>query len=326
MPITTEDFPALTDDLQSIFNEVARTKVAEMKGNKVFNVFDTNRRTFDHLILHGVDGIQEVTPGQDLPNILSEEGDSITWTQRYFGGIASITKAMRKFDLHNQIESIIRSLSVDAFDKVDQSFADVLLRGFSASSYTDVYGATVSAVGPDALALFSASHSNNLNSNVFSNIITDATVNPTLSRPAIVAARRQGKVHKDPNGHKRPINLDVLVVSPSNEDLAERIILSELIDGSANNDKNTLKGKIKEIIVWERLEERSDGTDTSEYWFMYDSSLVGETLNALFAERPGLDAPDQVYKNKNWEYSLDFFYTLGLGYPAYIFGSNATGA
>jgi len=322
MPITVKDFPALTDDLQSIFNEVAKTKVAEMKGNKVFNVFDTNRRTFDHLILHGVDGIQEVTPGQDLPKITTEEGDSITWTQRYFGAIASITKEMRKFDLHNQMDSIVRSLSTDAFDKIDQSLADVLLYGWD-TSYTDVYGKSVASVGPDALALFSASHSNNINSNVFSNEITS---NPVLSRAAIVTAITQGRTHKDPTGHIRPVNLDTLVVAPSNEDLAERILYSELIPGSANNDRNTLKGKVKNLIVWERLEARSDDTDTSAYWFMYDSSQAKETLQALFAERPSLDAPDQVYVNKNWEYSCDFFYTLGLGYAAYVFGSDGTGS
>jgi len=325
MPITVDDFQSLTDDLQSIFNEVAKTKVAEMKGNRIFNVFDTNRRTFDHLILHGISGIKEVTPGQDLPNILGEEGDSITWTQRYFGGIASVTKAMRKFDLHNQIDTVVRSVAVEAFDKIDQSLADAILYGW-ATTYTDVYGKSVSAVGPDALALFSASHSNNLNSNVFSNIITDATVNPALSRSAIVAARKQGLTHKDPNGIVRPVVLDTLVVAPSNEDLAERIVYSAQISGNANNDVNALKGKIKNIIVWERLETRSDGTDTSAYWFMLDSSKVGESLQCLFAERPDLDAPDQVYKNKNWDYSCDFFYTIGIGYPAYIFGSNGTGA
>jgi len=321
--ITVKDFPALTDDLQSIFNEIAKTKVAEMKGNKIFNIFDTKRRSFDHLILHGVDGIQEVTPGQDLPNISAEEGDSITWTQRYFGGIASVTKEMRKFDLYNQIESVVKSLTVDAFDKIDQSLADVILHGFSASSYTDVYGSTTPAVGPDGLALFYTDHTNNLNSDTFSNVITS---NPTLSRAAIVTARKQAMTHKDPNGHSRPVNLDTLVVAPSNEDLAERIVLSDLIPGSANNDRNTLKGKIKKIIVWERLEENSAGTDTSAYWFMFDSSLVGESLNCLFAERPALDAPEQVYKNKNWDWSLDFFYTLGIGYAAYIFGSDASGS
>jgi hypothetical protein len=322
MPITQRDFPSLTDDLQSIFNEVAKTKVAEMKGNQVFNIFDTNRRTFDHLILHGLSGIKEVTPGQDLPNIVSKEGDSITWTQRYFGGIASVTKEMRKFDLYNQIDTLIRSITTDAFDKIDQSLADVLLYG-TAATYTDVYGTSVSAVGPDAVALFSASHSNNLNSNVFSNVITG---NPVLSRAAIVAARKQGLVHKDPNGMIRPINLDTLIVAPSNEDLAERILYSSLIQNSGNNDINNMKGKVKNLITWERLETRSDATDTSAYWFMLDSTKVKESLNCLFAERPSLDAPEQVYENKNWEYSCDFFYSIGLGYPAYIFGSTGVGA
>ena len=322
MPITRQDFASLTDDLQSIFNEVAKTKVAEMKGNKVFNVFDTNRRTFDHLILHGLSGIKEVTPGNDLPNVLSEQGDTITWTQRYFGAIASITKEMRKFDLYNQMETLIRSLVTDAFDKIDQSLADVLLYGTS-TSYTDVYGTSVSGAGPDALALFSTAHTNNLNSTTFSNVITS---NPVLSRAAILTARKQGLLLKDPNGIIRPVNLDTLIVAPSNEDLAERILYSTQLPGTANNDINPLKGKIKNLIVWERLETRSDSTDTSAYWFMMDSSKVGETLNCLFSERPSLDAPEEVYENKNWGYSCDFFYALGLGYPAYIFGSTAAGS
>jgi len=111
MAITVNDFPALTDDLQEIFNEGAKRNVAEMVGNKVFEVRDTNRRTFDHLILHGVNGIQEVTPGADLPTVNTDEGDSITYTQRYFGGNFKVTKEMRKFDLYSQIEGLERLLT-----------------------------------------------------------------------------------------------------------------------------------------------------------------------------------------------------------------------
>ena len=320
--ITVADFPALTDDLQSIFNEVAKTKVAEMKGNKIFNIFDTNRRTFDHLILHGMEGIREVTPGQDLPNITSQEGDSVTWTQRYFGGIASITKEMRKFDLYNQIESLIRSISIDAFDKIDQSLSDVLLYGWN-TSYVDVYGKSVTAVTPDGLALFSASHSSPVNpAYTFSNALS---ANPVLSREAIVNARVKGATFKDPAGINRPIDYDTLIISPALEDLAEQLIYSPDMPTTANRAINPLKGKIKNLIVWERLASRSDGTDTSGYWFLVDSSQVGETLQALFAERPSLDAPEQVYKNKNWDYSIDFFYTIGLGYAPYIVGSTGAG-
>lgn len=321
--ITAKDFPTLTDDLQSIFNEVAKSKVTDMQSNKIFNVFDTDRLTYDHLILHGTSGIQRVADGQDLPRINSEEGDTVTWTQDYYGAIFSVTKKMRKFDLHDQISQLPKTLVEDAFDKIEQSLADVLLNGFSASNYADVYGVSVSAVGPDGLALFSTVHSNNINSNTFSNIITS---NPALSRQAVITARAQGRTHKDPNGIKRKINLDTLIVPVALEDLAERILNSDLMPGSSNNDVNSLKGKVTTLIVWECLDTRTDGTDTSAYWFMADSSKVGESLQCLFAERPTLDAPDECYSNKNWDYSCDFYYAIGRGYPAYIFGSNASGS
>lgn len=322
--ITVADFNTLTDDLQEIFNEEASVAVADMKGNQVFEVKDTDRRTYDHLILHGVGGIEKVTPGQDLPKVNTDEGDSITYTQAYYGGQFDVTKEMRKFDLYDQIEGLARSLVTDAFDKVDQSMADVLLNGWS-TSYTDVYGESVSSTGPDGLALFSTSHTNGVStsSRTFRNQIKNSsgTENPGLSRDAIVTARKDAMTMKDPEGHVRPVKLDTLLVTPTNEDLAERILFSTQQSGTANNDTNPLKGKISTLKVWERLETTGGGTSRSDYWFMIDSRKARETLKAKFAERPTLDAPEQVYENKNWEYTCDFFYTLGRGYPAYVWGS-----
>jgi hypothetical protein len=163
----------------------------------------------------------------------------------------------------------------------------------------------------------------NINSNTYRNQIKDslAVENPTLSRDAIVQARVDASQHQDPEGVKRSVMLDTLLVPMALEDLAERLVYSTQIPGSANNDLNGLKGKIKEIKTWARLDETSAGTSRSAYWFLYDSRLVGETLKSKFAERPTLDAPDEVYMNKNWDYTLDFFYTVGLGYQAYIWGS-----
>jgi hypothetical protein len=319
--ITVSDFSALTDDLQSIFNESAARAIAEMKGRTIFDVRDTNRRTYDHLVLHGLAGIERVAEGSDLPAISNVQGDSITFTQKRYGALVSITKDMRKFDLHDQIESIVRSVAQDGFDKTDQSMADVLLNGWS-TSYLDVYNDTETATCTDGLALFSTVHSNNLNASTFRNQIKDsaATENPALSRDAIVTARKDAMVHQDPNGIVRPVRLDTLLVTPTNEDLAERIVLSSQMSGTGNNDTNPLRGKVS-IQVWERLETTGQAAARSAYWFMYDSSKVKESLKALFAERPELDAPEQVYKNKNWDYSVDFYYTLGRGYPAFVWGS-----
>lgn len=323
MAITVEDFPALTDKLDSIFNEVASRAVERNTGFEIFDVFDVNQRKYDHLVLHGVSGVRKVTPGEDLPKISSAQGDTISWTQEYFGGIVDVTKEMRKFDMYGEIEGIVRSITQDAFDKVDQSLADRLLGGFS-STYVDPYGVTRSANGPDGETLFSDSHTNPITDATYSNLCVEGTTdNAKLSRQAIIDTRLEASTHTDPNGIMRPINLDTLLVPPHLEDMAERIVKSQYLPGTNDNDVNPLYGKVN-IVVWPRLAQNSEGTDKSDNWFLIDSSGIKESLKCLFAERPGLDAPNQVYSNKNWEYSLDFFYAVGNGYPAYIFGSDAS--
>lgn len=90
MPITVSDFSSLTDDLQEIFDQVARQKVSENVGFQLFNVADTNRRTYDYLALHGMTGIQKVAEGADLPNITGVEGDTATWTQARYGNLYNL--------------------------------------------------------------------------------------------------------------------------------------------------------------------------------------------------------------------------------------------
>lgn len=324
MAILTTDFNALTDDMQEIFNEVAKTSMDTLEGFKIFNIKDTDRKTYEYLVIHGLEGIKKIAEGADLPTVSTVQGDTITATQSRYGAIVSVTKDMRLFDLYDQIESVVRSITEDAFQKVDQSLADVLLNGFSASNYADVYGESVSAVGPNGLALFSATQTTPVSSNTFRNLIRrDSTDNPILSREAIVKARVDAMTYKDPAGVNRPINLDTLLVAPEKEDEALRIINSSLISGSAENDINPLRGKVS-VKSWSKLQTRTGGTDTSGYWFLYDSSRVKNSLQALFRERPSLDAPEQVYKNKNWDYSVDFYYAILRGFQAYIWGSTGT--
>jgi len=321
MAITTEDFPALTDYLNEIYNEAASQKVADMGGLKLFDASDYPFQTFDWLNLHGSAGITEVTPGADLPTINNVEGDNLTVTQKYYGGKVSVTKAMRLFDRWDKIESVAKSITDDGFDNLDQSYADVLLYAAS-TSYTDVWGSTKTSTGPDGVALASASHSNNINLTVFSNLIRNAaaTTNVALARDPIVTTRAAALKWTDPNGLTRPIKLNTVLVGPSNEDLAERLILSSNLPGSQNNDINPLKGRFA-IQMWERLDLRSDATSTTAYWYMYDSSKIKETFKAKFAERPSLDAPEQVYANKNWDWTLDFFYAWGFFAPQYLYCS-----
>lgn len=252
--------------------------------------------------------------------------DSATYTQTRYGGNVPVSKDMRIFDRYDQIGEIVRSASDDAWDKIDQSLVDVILYGFGAGNYTDTYGANVTATGPDGLAVFSASHTTPLNATLYRNLIRSGGVtNPPLTREAVVAARAEARRHLDPTGHARPIHLDTLLVGPTNEDLALRIVNSSGMSGVSDNDINPLKGSVS-VKVWDRWDIRSDNTDTSAFWALYDSKRVGESLGALFAERPSLDAPEQAYKSKTWNYTIDFYYAIARKFPAYVWGSNGTSA
>lgn len=301
-------------------------KIAEMAtSSMLFDIKDETRKTHEELILHGMSGVAHVAEGADFPRLNTEQGDTITWTQAQYGAIVPVTYLMRQWDLYDQIADVATSAMDDAMDKLDQSFADMLLNGFSASSYTDVWGISTTPVGPDGLSLFSSAHTNDTTAATFSNLINDGTNNnPALSRTAIVNERARALKYVDPQGITRPIRLDTLIVGPHNEDLAERLLFSTQIPGEANNDVNSLKGKIKNLKVWERLDLRSDGTDTDEYWFLADSSKVKKTFKAYFTERPNLSAPDQVFANGDWEYKLRLIYSRGFSWASYIRGSLGT--
>lgn len=325
--ITTSDFTTLTQKLNEWFNEAAGLAVEGWIGQQLYDVSETNWQVYNTLILNGAAKFERVAEGGQYAAGSIAEGDGANFTQRQYGGRIVVTKAMRMFDKYDQIQEVVKDMTQNAFDRVDQSQADLILNGFSGTSYTDIYGATQSNVTADGVVLFSASHTNNQNANTARNLIRNAagTANPALDRAAIVTARKDGRINRDPNGANRPITLDRLVVSATNEDLAERTVYSSGVQGTPNVDLNPLKGKINNILVWSRCDVRqNDSTDTSAYWFLADSRLVKKTLKSPFAQKPTMYAPGQVDDSKNWEYTIDSFYVLGLAYQFGIWGS--TGA
>lgn len=81
MPITASDFDQLCDELQEVFNETKKSKIAESVGLTVFDVMDTNLLTYEYQNVHGVKVIEEVADGQDLPVASTNEGDIIAFNK-----------------------------------------------------------------------------------------------------------------------------------------------------------------------------------------------------------------------------------------------------
>lgn len=327
----------MTGEIQSIFDEAKKSKVAESKGLQLVGVIDTELRDFKHVLAHGINGMSRLAEGQDFPLVSTSEGDSITYTQNHYGAMVAITKDMRKFwrESNGNVYERVKNITSTVFDQIDQSIADRLVYGFG-TTYTDVYGTNVtSAVCPDGKALFAANHDTKLNpTNTFSNIITtlsSGATNPVLSRQAIIDARIRASTFIDANGVMRDVTLDTLIVPPHLLDEAERIVYSNgyarttgtgaNADNFAPNDinKTSLLGNLR-IVSWNRLYKPAVAySDTM--WFLANGEMLKESVKALFSQRPQLNAPEKVYENENWNYSIDCYYTLGNGYPAYIYAS-----
>ncbi len=324
--IVKADFQGLTEKLNSWFNEASRDAIAEWTGKEFYDVGETDWEVYNTLSLYGTGRPSRVAEGQPFPGLTSEQGDSISLTQIQFGDSIGITKRLRKFDRYDQIAVLAKSLADGFFDSIDQSHADLLTNGFSGSSFTDVYGFAQSNLAADGVVLFSASHTNNINANTFSNLITNSagTTNPAISRDAIVAQVASGKKYRDPNKLNRPIRFDRVLVSATNHDLASRIIYSPGVQGTPNVDSNPLRSDVNSLVEWSRLDQDAEGNDRSARWIMADSRNAKATLRSPFAQRPTFYAPDEVNDSKTWEYTADMFYVLGADHPKNVAGS--TGA
>lgn len=326
MAIRKSDFPTLTQKLNTWYNEAARDAISEWVGKDIYDVGETDWEVYNTLNIYGLGRPSLVAEGQQFPSLNTEEGDSISLTQKQYADRIGVTKRMRMFERYDQIQPLVKSLADGFFDAIDQAHADLLTNGFAGSSFTDVFGQTQSNLAADGVVLFSASHTNNHNATTFSNLIANAagTTNPALDRDPIVATVALGRKYRDPNRLNRPIKYDRLYVSATKHDIAQRIVYSQGVQGTPNVDSNPLRSDVNALQLWSRLDLDAGGNDRSARWFMVDSKNVKQSLRSPFAQRPMVWAPEEVNDSKTWEYTADAFFSMGADHPKNVAGS--TGA
>ena len=326
--LLTTDYTNLTSHLlilDEIFNDAMRQAVDKQVWLQIFDTKQNNHRNDTVQLNHGLGTVKFIPENTDYPEASGKEGDKITFTKYKYGANVVITLENRIYDEYDQVETNVKSIVDVGYNLIDQSLGDILGHGFSNVAYVDVYGQLASAVWPDGLALFSAAHTNTSTLATYSNIMTSQWIsNPSISRQAIIDTRVRGMRYKDPQGTIRPIYYDTILVAPEQEDYVTRLIGSEQVAGTANNDTNSyLKGKMK-VQSWSKLSIRSDGVDTSNYWYMYDSSMIKNTLKAFFARYPELLPPAEYDPNKNWNYLFHFIYSRGFSRAPYLQWSNGS--
>lgn len=151
----------------------------------------------------------------------------------------------------------------------------------------------------DGKALFAVDHPGKkagvaAQSNVFTNAFgTDATM---LNRLANI-----GRNFQNQSGITMGYTFDTIII-PSNcyelEDMIKRIIRSDLIVGSSNNDVNTQKGLWKLIVdpMWQ--------VTSGAPYILMSSEALKETNGSVFYDRIPLDVKNQVdFDTRNLEWN-----------------------
>ncbi|PZM87356.1 MAG: hypothetical protein DLD55_01760 [candidate division SR1 bacterium] len=318
MTIKTTDFWDQTAHLKvidEVFQESVQDKLSDLVGLKIFDDETTKRRNDTMLIEDGLTGVSYIPEGSEYPD--AKPGDTNTFTLQKFkyGAKVVISEEMKMYNEHGSMAERIRSIVDDGMEMIDQSLADILLRGFSTASYTDVFGKTMSAIGQMGRALFNAEDNN---------IIKVGNVqHPKLCAKALDAAYVMGATRKNRLGQNKAVKYNLLIVSPLNLGKAKILVNSEKMPGSADNAININKDRFK-IVEWSRLSTLMDGQDTSEYWFVADSKKIKKQLKIKWARHPELIAPKEVAETGDDLHRFSYIYSRGfLNFP-YIAGSKGT--
>lgn len=196
------------------------------------------------------------------------EGFEVSYTHTEFLKGFKVSRAMVDDELYNQINKLPKNLARSGRARVEQDAADVLNNGFDKPGY-------------DGEPLFSKEHPlirvHSKGSNLIEVPASDVKsyediLNEDLVNEAILLAR---KTLTD-EGLKMVVRPKTLVIPPALEPQADRIINSSQRPGTDLNDINTIKSKLR-VVIMDYL--------TDDYaWFLLDSDV--HELNFFWRVRP----------------------------------------
>lgn len=191
------------------------------------------------------------------------QGYDVTATHKEWGRGMAITRLMRDYDLHNQMESQPAALGRAAFRTREQHAARILTMAFSLDNLFYSHS--------EGVALCSNSHTTTA-PGVSTSVGFDNLGTSALSAVAVSANRIQMKQFRGDVGERVSIRPNELWVPVDLCDTAWEIANSMGKLETANNNANAQQGRWT-IMEWDYMSDAND-------WFMCDSAL--RKANALW--------------------------------------------
>lgn len=321
--LTLGDAVDLTDNaIQKIF--LKQTKLeAKSYYDKYFHVSKGADYLEKDSSLSGLGMAARITQNAVITAEAPVQGYDKTYTQVEFGKLLPVTKQMWKFGIKKRkLESVAQALKnaclryreVFCADRIDNAWSTSYTKSDDSGSYT------VSTVGGDGVAAASTGHTSESGAANWNNQITDGTtVNMDFDYDAIKAAHRTASLILDPKGQKMDIMLDTLVcqrgtsVAFRAQEILEGLKRGGLksIPGSADNDAAATKYGGNSIAF--NVIELPYITTNTNYWMMFDSSMLGEEYGFQYKESQAieLEGPNVVFKTGEIQYKSTMMFDIG---------------
>lgn len=242
-------FGALYDNVDKTFYAVMKDRLSELPKiyTKSFNVKTSNRK-FERVVTYVPFGDTQSKPeGEPYTMDQIREGYTKDFTHTESGLGFEITQTAFEDDVEGIVSGAGKWLAFSARYVEEGRAANIFNNGFTTE------------LTPDGLSLFNNAHLLKGGGTAKNRPATDADLSVTSLTNALIDIQTDWK---DEAGHlAAPVTSLQLVIPPALEFLADRILNSSGLQGTAENDKNHFKRRSWEIVVNPRLSD-------TDAWFV----------------------------------------------------------
>lgn len=220
-------------------------------------------------------------------------GYNVTMTKKRIGLEIDITQEMRDENRYPEVGALITNLTHFCPQRMELDATHRFTFG-TATSYTDMDGESVSLVGGDGLAIFSASHTLKYSTTTWSNIVSG---NPVFSRGALESAELLTTTNILSNfGERRVITFNTIVTGDDPTTINNvKQFLNSTSDVDQNNPgvMNVYQNKYRHLVLPTLATTATGAADSTKrfYWFL---AALGQGANGLQAYMGEWEAPHMV--------------------------------